>query len=149
MITKLPLSLNNGGVTTPTEVLQLNFQQFQFFIYITLLLSNALTWSRNQSGRLPDPSMRSLIFLSGAMSSISMLKVSSWPRSNLFMRVKTFNTGAFYVDLMRRCCRQATCLHSSAAASPLCCRWPQTHTCRSVCLCLRSAHPLLPRSPHK
>lgn len=42
-----------------------------------------LTLSRNQSGRLPEPSIRSLIFLSGAMSSISTLKVSSWPRSNL------------------------------------------------------------------
>lgn len=37
----------------------------------------------NQCGRVPFPSVRILIFLRGAMSAISMMKLSSWPRSNL------------------------------------------------------------------
>lgn len=37
----------------------------------------------NQCGRIPFPSVRILIFLRGAMSAISMMKLSSWPRSNL------------------------------------------------------------------
>lgn len=42
-----------------------------------------VTLSRNQSGRLPVPSIRTLIFFRGAMSSISRVNVSSWSRSNL------------------------------------------------------------------
>lgn len=42
-----------------------------------------VTLSRNQSGRLPLPSIRTLIFFRGAMSSISRVNVSSWPLSNL------------------------------------------------------------------
>lgn len=37
----------------------------------------------NQCGRVPFPSVRILIFLRGAISAISMMKLSSWPRSNL------------------------------------------------------------------
>lgn len=96
--------------------------------------------------------MRSLSFLSGAMSSISMLKVSSWPRSNLLMQVKnkkTFKTCKLNADYMLLNCGHFTCLHSSAAASLLCPHWLQTQTCRSACPCLRSAHHPLPRSPRK
>lgn len=42
-----------------------------------------ITLSRNQCGRVPFPSVRILIFLRGAMSAISIMKLSSWPRSNL------------------------------------------------------------------
>lgn len=49
----------------------------------------------------------------------------------------------------RDSCVLITCLHSSAAASPLCCRWPRTQTWRSACLFQRFARPLSPPSPHK
>lgn len=42
-----------------------------------------ITLSRNQSGRVPFASVLILIFLRGAISAISMMKLSSWPRSNL------------------------------------------------------------------
>lgn len=42
-----------------------------------------ITLSRNQSGRIPFASVLILIFLRGAISAISMMKLSSWPRSNL------------------------------------------------------------------
>lgn len=43
----------------------------------------------------------------------------------------------------------ATCPHSSAAASPLYCRWPQKQSWRSGCLFPHSAHLRLPLSPHR
>lgn len=45
--------------------------------------ARTLTLSRNHSGRLPRPSMRIRILVNGAMSSISMMKVSFCSRSNL------------------------------------------------------------------
>lgn len=41
------------------------------------------TLSRNHSGRLPIPSIRMRILVKGAMSRISMMKVSFCSRSNL------------------------------------------------------------------
>lgn len=54
-----------------------------------------------------------------------------------------------YISYCFWCLHLATCPHSSAAASPLCCHWLQTQTCRSGCLYLRSARLLLLQSPHK
>lgn len=59
-----------------------------------------ITLSRNQCGRVPFPSVRILIFLRGAISAISIMKLSSWPRSNL---EKLKDRGGFAFVLQQHC----------------------------------------------
>lgn len=59
-----------------------------------------ITLSRNQCGRVPFPSVRILIFLRGAISAISIMKLSSWPRSNL---KELKDRGGFPFALQQHC----------------------------------------------